>query len=32
MAPASQLGRMLAEAWEERFGPEEPRVVWGRGQ
>lgn len=26
----SRLGRLLAEAWEERFGPEENRVIWGR--
>lgn len=26
----SRLGHMLAQAWEERFGPEEDRVIWGR--
>jgi len=26
----SRLGHMLAEAWEERFGPEPALVVWGR--
>jgi hypothetical protein len=26
----ARLGLRLAEAWEKRFGPEEPRVIWGR--
>ena len=28
----SRLGQMLAEVWEQQFGPEKPHVVWGRGQ
>lgn len=28
----SRLGQLLAEAWEQRFGPEKPHIVWGRGQ
>jgi hypothetical protein len=27
-----RLGHDLAAAWEEQFGPEEPRIVWGRSQ
>jgi len=28
----SQLGLMLADAWEKRFGPERQLAVWGRGR
>ena len=27
-----RLGHDLAAAWEEQFGPEEPRLVWGRSE
>jgi hypothetical protein len=26
----SKLGHALAAEWEEQFGPEQPRVIWGR--